>query len=171
MTEAVEWQLDVELPADRPRSHVESSYTSYYTTDAAGNDVALRLHPNGLCVITLAPTHAALRAGSGSGGGGAAAGAAAAGSGDAACVGAVAAPPRSAEEGPGQQTAAQAAAAGSAAPQAAAAAARVAFGPKLLQAEFRKGRGPLLHTDTVLGRQAAAAAAVCTAARMLSPIH
>lgn len=52
------------------------------------------------------------------------------------------------ETGANQQMAA-AAAAGS---DAQATAARLDFSPKLLQAEFRKGRGPLLHADSILGR-------------------
>ena len=49
-----------------------------------------------------------------------------------------------------QQTAAAAAAAVPTAPRSAEA--RLTFSAKLLQAEFRKGRGPLLHADTILGR-------------------
>lgn len=151
----VAWELDVPLPAVPP-THVDENYRSLYAIDAdgtPGNDLALRLHPNGLCVVTLAPSHAALAA---------------------ACDA-----PSGSDEGQAEQQAAQPAAAAEEERQSTAAgsgaeqqqqqphkqetgvracgsgpAARLALAPKLLQAEFRKGRGPLLQADTVLGRQA-----------------
>ncbi|KAL4425275.1 hypothetical protein ABPG75_009291 [Micractinium tetrahymenae] len=47
-----EWELDVALPAVPP-THIEENYRSLYALDAdgtPGNDLALHLHPNGLCV-------------------------------------------------------------------------------------------------------------------------
>lgn len=166
----MQWELDVPLPAVPP-THIEENYRSLYALDAGdtpGNDLALRLHPNGLCVVALAPSHAALAASHGSGGSGgeqqaapdhpAAAqqhGVQPPAAEAAPAAGAAAAP---APGGAGGQQGAGAA--GGERQQAAAraadssAAAQLALAPKLLQAEFRKGRGPLLQADTVLGRQA-----------------
>lgn len=204
------WQLDAaDLPA-APRTYVQQSFTSYYAIDmegAQGNDLALRLHPNGLCgerpsaaaaaaagsvhhqlalllacddlacsvsqwlshqprnisnrrfpraVVTLAPSHAALVADST----------------EAAAAGGPAAEPAATdaqqpaagsthqEPRAGQQTAAPTAAA----PQAAEA--QLALSPKLLQAEFRKGRGPLLQSDTILGRWAPGSSQPCACVLM-----
>lgn len=170
----VQWELDVPLPAVPP-THIEENYRSLYAVGAGGthgNDLALRLHPNGLCVITLAPSHAALAA---SRGGGAISGeqqaaAKATGqqAGDQQPEAQQAAAATAAEAGvsaEGQQSGA----AGTTAEQQQhqqqqqpqqqrsgpkAAAARLELAPKLLQAQFRRGRGPLLQAETVLGRQA-----------------
>ena len=117
----VEWQLDVELPP-LPPTHLEASFSSL----SIDGDLLLRLHPNGLCLVALAPTHPALRAPGDAGGGGEAAAAAAA----------------EAEPRGGQEATVQQAASGS----------RLELNQKLLDADFRKGRGPLLQPDTILGR-------------------
>ena len=57
---AMEWQLDLELPP-QPRTHVQQSFRSLYLLDGAGGDLTLHLHPNGLCLVALAPSHAALQ--------------------------------------------------------------------------------------------------------------
>lgn len=46
------WQLDAQALPAVPRTYVQQSFTSHYAVDAdgtPGNDLALRLHPNGLC--------------------------------------------------------------------------------------------------------------------------
>lgn len=177
------WQLDATALPAVPRTYVQQNFTSCYAVDTEGiprNDLAFRLHANGLCgeppsaaapacrlgaaincvprcalghkhkltdrrcapaVVALAPSHAAL----GSGGQQAASAPAAT---PADRDEHAAASDGAGEAGADQQMAA-AAAAGS---DAQAAEARLDFSPKLLQAEFRKGRGPLLHADTILGR-------------------
>ena len=173
----LEWSLDVQLPQGGPPSHLDA-YKSFYSLGDAGNDLALRLHPNGLCVVTLAPSHAALRLG---GGAAAAAPPAASLEQDAAAeapaedgngaaqqttAAAAAAAAAAARDAAGTATAGAAGAEQAAAAQAAQGTARLALGPKLLQAEFRKGRGPLLQPDTVLGRWAAYCGRLSAAAVM-----
>lgn len=161
MSGGLEWSLDVQLPPGGPPSHLDA-YKSLYSLGEAGNDLALHLHPNGLCVVTLAPSHAALQPGGG-GGGDLPPAAATVQDGaavqltancDAAAQQAASAAAEAAVEAAG--TAAMAGAAGAeqpaAAQQAAQGAARLALSPKLLHADFRKGRGPLLQPDTVCGR-------------------
>ncbi|KAL4435644.1 hypothetical protein ABPG77_002607 [Micractinium sp. CCAP 211/92] len=169
----VEWELDVPLPAVPP-THIEENYRSLYAVGAGGtpgNDLALRLHPNGLCVITLAPSHAGLAA---SRGGGAISGeqqAAAEATGQQAgdqqpeAQQAAAAAAKAGVSAEGQQSGAARTTAEQQQQQQQqqpqqqrsgpkAAAARLELAPKLLQAQFRRGRGPLLQAETVLGRQA-----------------
>ena len=155
------WQLDVELPACPP-THLEEAYSSHYALDVdgiVGNDLVMRLHPNGLCVVALAPSHPALRqpAATGFGSSSRTAGGAA----EPAAAASAAAPPvpsatNGGAEGAQQTAAQQPPAAGSPPPSGGA---RLVLGQRLLQAEFRKGRGPWMQLDTVLGRQAAEAAA------------
>ena len=167
-----EWELDVELPAIPP-THLDEGYTSLYALDVggtAGNDLVMRLHPNGLCVIALAPSHAALRQPSAAGGGGGSSSQAAQGGGSSATAATNASgaggPQRDAEAAQqpaaapaaGQQPAAQqqqqqpAAVAVDNSQQAGGEGARLVLGQKLLQAEMRKGRGPGLQLESVLGR-------------------
>ena len=168
------WQLDVELPAIPP-THLDEAYSSHYALDVdgiSGNDLVMRLHPNGLCVVALAPSHAARRqpaatAGGGSSrvaGGGAEPGAVAAASAAEADV------PSGIDgdaEGAQQQTAAQQPSAAGCSQQQGGGA-RLVLGQRLLQAEFRKGRGPWLQLDTVLGRQATVSAAAAPASASTS---
>jgi hypothetical protein len=155
----VEWQLDVDKLPERPLTHIQENYSCFYQLgDDGGNELSFRLHPNGLCLVGLAPYHAALQA-------------AAAVCGSARSP---AADPSAAAEpaavmnvkgGDGEQQAgvvacdagqqgAAPAAASSVQQQVDGGDVRVQMAQKLLQAEFRKGRGPLLQPETVLGRQA-----------------
>ena len=151
-----EWQLDVELPAIPP-SHLEEAYSSHYALDVdgiAGNDLVMRLHPNGLCVVALAPSHAALRQPAATVGGSSsrtAGGAAEPASAASESEAGLPAPSGINVDAEGvQQTAAQQPPAASG-PRLSGGA-RLVLGQRLLQAEFRKGRGPWMQLDTVLGR-------------------
>ncbi|EFN56950.1 hypothetical protein CHLNCDRAFT_143503 [Chlorella variabilis] len=55
----VEWSLDVAALPERPPTHIQESYSSLFLLDDGGNDTSFRLHPNGLCLVGLAPGHAA----------------------------------------------------------------------------------------------------------------
>lgn len=143
MTGPPGWTLDVELPPDGPLPHEQAAYRTLYACAADGNDVALRFHPNGLCVVCLAPSHVSLQDSSSGGDDGGAAGAAA----GAATAGAAA--PQAAAAGDSSAPQPAPSAASDAAPPPAA---RLALSPKLLGATFRKGRGPLLMPDSILGR-------------------
>lgn len=138
------WTLDVDLPPQGPPPHEQEAYRTLYACAADGNDAALRFHPNGLCVVCLAPSHAALKDSS-SGDDGASASQDAEGPEAAAAAGAA---PQAAADGDSSAPPPAAAASVSAPPPQA----RLALSPKLLGATFRKGRGPLLMPDSILGR-------------------
>jgi hypothetical protein len=155
----MEWQLDVELPA-HPKTHIEETYNCCYKLVENGNDLSYRLHPNGLCLIGLAPEHAALRI---NGGGGesqtvqppalSTAGPGA----DSASAGRVLQDGSQPAQRAGGDAANQQQQDGAALSEAAAqrrdgSDARLVLTEKLVQAEFRKGRGPLLQVESILGR-------------------
>ncbi|KAL5714652.1 hypothetical protein ACHQM5_016583 [Ranunculus cassubicifolius] len=52
-----------DLPPNSPPSAIESNFTTYFAPDflKPGHDQYVHRHPNGLCVIGLAPTHIALK--------------------------------------------------------------------------------------------------------------
>lgn len=57
------YQMTDELPAGTPPTNAEVSYTQYSVEDAmgiAGNNYVVWIHPNGLGVVGLAKSHAAL---------------------------------------------------------------------------------------------------------------
>ena len=162
----VEWSLDVAALPERPPTHIQESYSSLFLLDDGGNDTSFRLHPNGLCLVGLAPGHAAHCEHAGGSGGdqpGAAGQGAPTGQDvmllDSAADGVQGARAQQAQPGEdGSQQ--QQGILPPSAQQQSGGDARLALAPKLLQAEFRKGRGPLLQPDTILGRQAGPAFAV-----------
>ncbi|KAI3434958.1 hypothetical protein D9Q98_003012 [Chlorella vulgaris] len=155
----MEWQLDVELPA-HPKTHIEETYNCCYKLVENGNDLSYRLHPNGLCLIGLAPEHAALRikGGGGESQPGQPPALSTAGPGaDSASAGSVPQDGSQPAQLAGGDAANQQQQDGAALSEAAAQRregndARLVLTEKLVQAEFRKGRGPLLQVESVLGR-------------------
>lgn len=176
------YQLDDPLPSPPP-CNVEQSYERWFQPDVdgtPGNDQFLYLHPNGLCLVGVAPAHAALRPpqpAGGEAGASTAAGAAAAepvqvDAGAAAAAAATQPAEQPAAGASGSEPAAPAAAAGSAAAAAAGSPlqqdggegaaeskppppASISFKVgrrNLLEAEYRKGRGPCLNPDAGLCR-------------------
>lgn len=147
----VEWQLDVESLPERPLTHIQENYSCLYQPGDGGNDLLFRLHPNGLCLVGLAPSHPALQAVAAGDGSGSQPSAPepATGSdpndGGQSAVGGI---------GDEQQQGAAPPAASSQEQQPGCSDALLHVAQKLLQAEFRKGRGPLLQPETILGRRA-----------------